>query len=925
MLFCYNFLNFHFYILMKFLNKIITEVLSQNSDLSGFNIVLPGKRPVVFIKKILKENQYSGFLPNFFTVEDLIQEISGKQPVQGIALWLFAFEIYRDIQPSEDFSNFLKWFPTLLKDWDDILKFSGKDETVLEYMFDEERIKNWSENLGESEKVPRKKFLNFWQKMNLFLPILKQKLNEKNWATSGMIHESAKDKIEDFAQKTEQKFVFCGFNAFTPVEEKLVKSLLQWDKAQCFFQADEYYINDTRQEAGKFLRQHKTWKEFNDSRSFQWIENDFAQPKTIKVYEVSGNITQTKVLPEIFKELDDQNLSHTAVVLLDENLLPASLDAMSAVEYLNITMGFPLKNLGFSNAVKQLFYLQKQLEKKDSSYYYNDVLSILEELPNDEPDQNIIAGFKNQIEERNIVYISKKQFAEFLSGLSYFNLFNKPASVTEFLDLLIDYCYNLKFRELDDILYENISHFEKSFKIIRNQISPYSFAIKMETLEVLINQLVNSETIDFQGEPLQGLQVMGLLETRLLNFENIILLSANEGKLPLGNSQNTYLPFDVRQHFGLHTFLENDSIYAYHYYRLIQDSQHVHLLFNALNSGVNTGEKSRFITQMEIEDRHHLIEHIIIENTSDPISQEAIQIEKTPKVLEKLEEWKKRISASHLTSYIYNPVDFYLTKILNTKETSEIEEELSQRSYGNLVHYALQDLYEKLIGKQLTVNDLTFSNEAVVEAVDRAIEKLKHQVEFYEKGMNYIHRSIAERVVRDVLDYDRNLVQEGNSLEILSVEGNFENISFYLDEDETHQVSFYGFIDRVDRLNGNLRIIDFKTAKTKNLSVSQPKKAEDEEKLEKLFFRDDYKQAMQLCVYAYSVLNEKKYPDNFVECGIWSFAEVNKGVQNLSIFGESEISNHLLEMPMKSIKNVILDILNPEIDFVETEKVSWGA
>ena len=699
---------------------------------------------------------------------------------------------------------------------------------------------------------------------------------------------------------------------------------MQWDKAQCFFQADEYYINDTRQEAGKFLRQHKNWKEFNDSRAFQWIENDFAKDKTIKTYEVSGNITQSKVLPEIFKELNDPNLSNTAVILLDENLLPATLEAMSTVDHLNITMGFPLKNLGFSNAMKHVFYLQKQLEKKDSSYYYNDVLSILEELPNEPDDQKIIAAFKAKIEERNIVYISKNQLKELLSGLSYIQLFSKPDSVVAFLDLLIEFCYQLKFKELDDILFENISHFEKSFKIIKNQISPYSFDIKMDTLEVLINQLVNSETIDFQGEPLQGLQVMGLLETRLLNFENIILLSANEGKLPLGNTQNTYLPFDVRNHFGLHTFLENDSIYAYHFYRLIQDSQQVHLLFNALNSGVNTGEKSRFITQMEIEDPHHTIENIIIENTSDPIIQEPIRIEKTAKVQEKLVEWKSRISASHLTSYIYNPIDFYLTKILNTKESTEIEEELSQRSYGNLVHYSLQLIYEKLIGKILSVNDLELSNQELNEVINAAIEKLKHQVEFYEKGMNYIHRSIAERVVRNVLEYDRKLIENGNTLEILSVEGNFENIGFHLDEEQKDQVFFYGFIDRIDRLNGNLRIIDFKTAKTKNLSISEPKKPEDEEKLERLFFREDYKQAMQLCVYAYSVLNEKKYPDNFVECGIWSFAEVNKGVQNLHIFGNKDISANQLTIPMKSIKTVISEILNPEIDFVENEKVSWG-
>ena len=604
-------------------------------------------------------------------------------------------------------------------------------------------------------------------------------------------------------------------------------------------------------------------------------------------------------------------------------MLPASLDAMNSVEYLNITMGFPLKNLAFSNAMKQLFYLQKQLEKKDSSYYYNDVLSVLEELPNGEIDQEIINNFKLNIEERNIVYISKKQFSEFLKDLSYFQLFQKPNSVMEFLDLLTKFCYELKFNDLDDILYENISHFEKSFKIIKNQITPYSFAIKMETLEVLINQLVNSETIDFQGEPLQGLQVMGLLETRLLNFENIILLSANEGKLPLGNSQNTYLPFDVRQHFNLHTFLENDSIYAYHFYRLIQDSNNVHLLFNALNSGVNTGERSRFVTQMEIEDHHHQIENIIIENSSDPIKKELIEIEKTPKVLEKLQEWKTRISASHLTSYLYNPVDFYMTKILSTRETNEIEEELSQRSYGNLVHYALQFIYESLIGKQLTDKDLELSDKAINEVINKAIEKLKHQVEFYDKGMNYIHKSIAERVVRNVLDYDRKLIEDGNKLEILSVEGNFEGIDFYLDDLHTDKVSFYGFIDRVDRLNGNLRIIDFKTAKTKNLAISTPKKPEDLEKLHEVFFRDDYKQAMQLSIYAYSVLNQKEIADNFVQCGIWSFAEVNKGVQNLNIFGDEEISLQLLETPMKSVKNLILDILNPEKTFAEEVKTMY--
>ncbi len=897
---------------MKFLNKVITELLAQNRDLSDFNMVLPGKRPVVFIRRILEENNYSGFLPHFYTIEELVSTIADKQEIHGISLWLFAFDVYKSLNliPNDEFSEFLKWFPTLQKDWDDILKFSGNDEAVLEYMFDEERIKEWAQDLGEDDDVPRKKFLTFWKNMNIYLPVLKKRLQEKNWATSGMIHETADKKVVDFAKNTQQQFIFCGFNAFTPVEEKLVRSLLQWNKAQCFFQADRYYFDDERQEAGKFLRNHKIWKEFTDERPFGWIEEDFNQPKNIKVYEVSGNITQTKILPEILNEIENKTYSNTAVVLLDENLLPASLDAMHGVQNLNITMGFPLKNLSFSNAVKQLFYLQKQLEKNRSSYYYRDVYPILEELPKSAEDDQIINNFKASIEQRNIVYISKKLMQELLGALSYYNLLQKAESTNIYLDSLIAFCQQIKWLEIDDIQYENVSHFENAFRMIRNQLSPYSFEIRMETLEILINQHINSESIDFQGEPLQGLQVMGLLETRLLNFENVILLSVNEGKLPLGNSQNTYIPFDIRKFFDLHTFLENDSIYAYHFYRLIQDAQNVHLLFNALSSGVNTGEKSRFITQIEMESSHH-IEHLIIENSSEPIITQPIEVSKTPVVLARLEQWKKKVSASHLTSYLYNPIDFYLSKILNTSESDEIEEELSVRNYGNLVHYTLQDVYEVLKGKVLKENDLKQSIAAIDQYIESAINKLKHQPEFYEKGMNFIHKAIAKKVIRNILDYDLDLVKTGNTLEILDIEKRFEGVDFSLDEQ--NKISFFGFIDRIDRLNGTLRIIDYKTAKIKNLVVKI-----DEDKADEYFHNNDRKQALQLCIYQYVVQNLPEFWGFPIETGIWSFAEAKKGVISLQ-FEKGDI-----DVAMKSVKSLIEEILNPDINFIERLKPYSG-
>lgn len=892
---------------MKFLSKIISELLSETSDLSQTVIVLPGKRPVVFLKQILKEQKYEGFLPEFFTVDELIKKISGKQHIQGISLWLFGYDIYKKIYPEETLENFLKWFPTLLKDWDDMLKFSEEDKAVLEYMLDDERIKNWGETLGDGDNA-RKRNLNFWKKMNVFLPKLKENLQTKGWATDGMIHEMVREKISDFAEETETKFVFCGFNALTPLEEKLIRELLQKGKAECFFQADEYYIKDLKQEAGKFLRKHMHWKEFNENRKFQWIENSFCEEKNIKVYEVAGNVAQTKILPEILQEIPKENYSKTAVVLLDENLLLPSLDAVSFVDNLNITMGFPIKNLGFSGAVKKLFYLQKQLEKNDKSYYYLDVFSVLEEFPKNEEDSKIIDRFTAKIEDENIVYISKKMMQEHLGKLSYFQLFEKRTAA-ELLEDLSNFCYQLKFREIDDILYENVSLFETTFKILKNHMKDYDFEISIDALEVLMNQLVNSENLDFQGEPLEGLQFMGLLETRLLDFENIILLSVNEGKLPLGNTQNTYLPFDVRRHFGLNTFLENDSIYAYHFYRLLQNAKNIYLLYNALGSGVNTGEKSRFITQMEMESPHKM-EHIVIENTSEPILQEPIIIEKTEKVLEKLNEWKDRISASHLISYLYNPIDFYLNNILKAKETEEIEEELSQRNYGNLVHYALEELYGELQGKILKESDIEDLKPKINEAIDSAISELKHQPELYERGMNYIHKSMAAKVVEHILDYDLGLIKAGNSLEIISLENGI-NAGFLMDENG-EKINFIGYIDRIDRLNGVVRVIDFKTAKAKNLSM-KPK----EEKLEDFISNADSKQALQLSIYAYMVLHNEKFSVNQLQCGIWSFAEIGKGVQTLKIYDDENIDNENVSICMNSIKNIILEILNPEIPFKE--------
>lgn len=906
---------------MKFLDKVIGDLLSKTADLSDYTMVIPGKRPMIFIKDRLKKKyQYSGFLPDFFTAEEIITEISRKIPIQNISIILFAYAKYIEYFPSESFDNFIKWFPTLLKDWDDMMKFSKNDEAVLSYMIDDERIKNWSnQKIGDESEVFKKNY-DFWKNAGEFLPKLKESLLEKGFATSGMLHEEAEKNIQEYCNNIDKKFVFVGFNAFTPIEELLVKTLMKEKKAICYFQSDKYYVENDIQEAGQFIRKYLKWNEFSDRENFHWIENDFEKEKDISIYEVSGSISQTKLLPSIFKEIKDKNndyLEDTALILLDENLLPASIDVLNDVQKINITMGFPLKNLDFSILIYHIFHIQKQLSKSSKTYYYKDIFNLLDFVPLTGKDIDIKENFIKKVKDNKIIYLSEKELSKHLSEISCFYILEMYSDAKSFLEVLLRFCSSVKRYVSDDIIFENISYFEQAFKIIANHITEYNFKIEIDALEVLINQIINTETIDFKGEPLEGLQVMGLLETRLLNFKNIILLSVNEGKLPLGNTQNTYLPFDVRKAFNMHTYLENDGIYAYHFYRLLQDSQNIYLLYNGVSSGLSTGEASRFITQIELESPHKgRIKRKIIENKSELVEETLMKVEKNNSVLEKLEKWKKTpLSASQLVSYLISPIDFYFRYLLGIKEVGEIEEELSRRDYGTLVHNVLEKLYKPKIGEILSVDDIESMKNKVEECMDDVIigdEYADTKLEFYKKGMNFIYKRIAQDVIYKILNYDLDLVKNGNTLEILALEHKFENVELSINDGDS--VAFKGFVDRIDKLNGRIRVIDYKTGTPKNLHLKFSKGKEKEPLDSETIYRgDDYKYILQLCIYLYYIKKQSEYKNVPVEAGIWSFAKVREGVLPCTIEDDN------LDKAMEVIKDLIREILNPEIPFEEKE------
>jgi ATP-dependent helicase/DNAse subunit B len=284
------------------------------------------------------------------------------------------------------------------------------------------------------------------------------------------------------------------------------------------------------------------------------------------------------------------------------------------------------------------------------------------------------------------------------------SIFNPFISISEFFTRILN-LINLLKEDLNGLEKEYLFRFYTIFKQLQTLHTEFAYFQDLKTLHLFFKQLIALESLSFQGEPLQGLQLMGMLETRVLDFENVLITSVNEGVLPGNSQQNSFIPFDVKVAFGLPTYREKDAIYSYHFFRLIQRATNVFIIYNTEHDSFGSGEKSRFITQLEII-RNDISEKIISPKvvTEKPVLKEIL---KNDKVLEKLKELAtKGISPSAFTSYLYNPIQFYKQKILKIKEFKGVEETVAVNTLGTVVHEVLDELYTPFTGRFLQLKDV---------------------------------------------------------------------------------------------------------------------------------------------------------------------------------------------------------------------------
>lgn len=913
-----------------FLYDVLSYLKSKNVTLSDVTFILPSKRAGLFLKhELIKVETQTIFSPEILSIEDFVKELSGLEPVSNTELLFELYSVYKTIidkDQQDTFDVFSKWAQLLLQDFNEIDRYLIPHDRIFSYLSAVKQMEKWT--LDDSQPTEMvTKYVTFWNRISQYYQAFTERLLERKIGYQGLIYREAVEQLEGYIQNNNKHHIFLGFNALNTAEETIIQELLHNDLAEIYWDAESHFMDNQIHDAGLFLRRHKSqWKYF-EKHPFNSINNNYKQPKNINVYGIPKQIGQAKQIGSLLKHIQttNPNLEGVAVVLADENLLPAVLNSLpEGITALNITMGFPLKSIAISTLFEQLFQLHKNTSK---GYYYKDVIAILSHqyitpLLNSAKDDAVTKAI-SIIQDNNLVFLHLERLLElFPSQKELITLLFKPwQSVANAINNCFELIYSIK-AHLDINKSNNLLSLEYTYRFytLFNELQrlndTYKHIEDLTTLHNLYKELLNSETLDFKGEPLQGLQIMGMLESRVLDFKTVIISSVNEGILPSGKSNNSFIPFDVKIEHNLPTYKEKDAIYTYHFYRLLQRSEDINVLYNTEIDSLLGGEKSRFVTQLELDDCHK-ISHQIVTPKVPKITQELQEIKKTEDVLTRLKAIaQKGFSPSSLTNYIRNPIDFYKEKVLHIKTVEEVEETVAYNTLGNVIHDTLEELYKPFEGKFLTTEIVENLKKDVNKTVLKFFKKAYKEGDIT-TGKNLIIFEIAKQYVNNFLTLEIKDLKAGNEIKIIELEAE-NNVTINIPELD-FKVNLTGKVDRVDQYNGTTRVIDYKSG-----NVTQSKvEIVDWQDLTTDY--DKYSKPFQILMYAYmmKLQNKIQLP---IEAGIISFKNLNSGLLKFatkptpkSRTKDTLITEDTLTNFETELKKLIIEICNINISFIEKE------
>jgi len=720
------------------------------------------------------------------------------------------------------------------------------------------------------------------------------------------------------------------------------------EKAEIFWDADKYYLENNIQEAGKFLRSYRKNRHFSD---FNWLENFFKEgKKEINITGISSNVGQAKYTGELLQDIakSNINLEDTALVLAEENLLMTVLNSIpQSIGVYNVTMGLAVKYTPLYNLISSIFVLHEnvsgfsKLHANDQYKYYNrDVFKIL-----DHPYIKFVFTGHALVEERvrllqsaNKVFISKEDIDKLTADISDSDpktvtddIFNdwerKPeialSGLINLIEVLRDKMISVEINDqYKKIELEYLYFFSKIIKRIRMLSETYPFIKDLRTLKNIFNQVANAVSIPFYGEPLKGLQVMGMLETRTVDFKNLIILSVNEDVIPAAKTVHSFIPFDIRQEFLLPTYKDRNAVYAYHFYRLLQRSENVHLLYNTEGSDLGGGDKSRFISQIvqELPSYNPAItikESLLNIPSLKEVDRESIVIEKDTRIAGLLlEKADKGLAPSSIGKYINCPLQFYYSEIAGLREIDEVDETIDAATMGSIVHEVMKNLYEPFLNNIL-------SKEIVSQMISRVDDLtvftfLKSFSEGELKyGKNLLIVDMAKLFIKKYLNHQIKEIEEAasskNQLIPLYLEKLFDHYLKLDFLDEEISVKIKGHIDRVDQCGDRIVIIDYKTGNVTpgDLNVKD---------LDLMISDSKWIKSFQLMLYAWIYLKSHNDPKMKLETGIISFRKPSGGLYKLKLLQESEMDLKGLNEFTEILEQVVGEIYDLSKPFAQTSE-----
>jgi hypothetical protein len=910
-----------------FLNQLAKQIIDNYSEsLSDIVVVLPNKRAKVFlINELQNATDNTIFAPEIISIEEFVQTIAGIRSIDSVELLFEFYEVYCTVEEKnklDEFENFANWAKILLQDFNEIDRYLLEPNKILKYLENIKELEHWSVDVTKKTELIEKHLL-FWKKLPLYYHSLYKHLYNKGIGYQGLIYREAIENLNHFSENLNNEiFLFAGFNALNQAEENIVQHLLAIDKAEVFWDIDEVFLNDELHDAGLFQRKFKKEWQYYGTKPYQWIAKDFAQEKNIEIISTPKGIGQAKIVGNIIKQHSEtENLQNVAIILGEENLLlPILYSLPKNVNALNITMGFSSKNNPAQLLISKLFKLHVNTTNRNSSsytMYFKDVLDVLTN-PLIEPYIDAY-DLVNRINRNNFSFISWNKLHELygkeneLFQLLFQKWYTNPVQFLENIAQILLYIKSKLNRDNEEEKITNAFVYS-IYKVINKLISYFSnqnSVTDLKTLFAIYKQVVEVAEVSFEGEPLEGLQIMGVLESRVLDFETVIITSVNEGKFPAGKSNNSFIPYDVKREYGLPTFKEKDAIYTYHFYHLLQRAKNIYLLYNSDSDGFDAGEKSRFITQLEIEKQpNHTLTHSFYNPVVPAIANELMVVEKSELVLKRLKEIAETgFSPSSLTSYIRNPIQFYFQRILRIRETDEVEENIAVNTLGTIIHGTLEELYKPFLNLILTVDDI---DEALFKTETEVLIQFKkvYKEGDIKTGRNLLAYEVAKRNVENFLKAEQTAIENGDEIQVLSLETTYERVVD--DERLPYPVLIKGNVDRIELRNGIIRIIDYKTGKVEapNITISSWNGLTTDIKNDKI-----------IQVLAYAFMYEPHSKGREMEAGIVSFKNMKAGFLPFKFKEDKEITQlitpAILDHYLDEIVTLLLEIFDKNIPFEE--------